>query len=510
MNSWFGRYNIRSNPYSKYHSAPCMNNYANIKRDIIQKIEDFEKTTHDNFYKQWDQLNKYIIERDNELSDCYKKRFVKNKLNDDEAIKNFTKRCNAKRECNNGTSPAKKPPIIKPNTQRICKDRDSCKSKTPGRVDFKSQSKLIPGPTDSKSLEIKNPKEQVQNQADLQKLRQESVLSQSQSGSTPSGSSAGTNDKTSQEIVNHHSTTTAVVEAQAGPLNSSYPSGISELGSPPCDHSSQRISAETSDLTCTSRGKILDTIGIQTKQHSGKTLEDNNPQTQDSAGNVIAEKTSSDKDISSEIAHNLSPAESTSDSVQRAEVDPLPTATVGGSTDTVFSDSGKTGSEAVSSASLASASRDVGNNGVTYDAISSVFKAPDGEIKIDKVSHDHTHDSEGLCIEGKCNEAQNAEITSDNNNDILGTLTHVFEVIQENKDNMIKASAPMGIVLLLTLIFKYTPLWRVLTKKNGKKGAGIIEELNSVVQEPSIMDDERSIPFSYGAFEYSAFDQNVY
>ncbi|VUZ99982.1 PIR protein, partial [Plasmodium vivax] len=56
----------------------------------------------------------------------------------------------------------------------------------------------------------------------------------------------------------------------------------------------------------------------------------------------------------------------------------------------------------------------------------------------------------------------------------------------------------------------FTPLWRVLTKKNRKIGAVINEELNSVLQEPSIMDDERSIPFSYGAFEYSSFDQNVY
>ncbi|VUZ99985.1 PIR protein [Plasmodium vivax] len=391
--------------YFRSQKGSCLNKYHTVKKNIEKQINDFYKISGRNVYKEWDQLYKYIIDTDKDLKVCYDNKYVNVKLIEDDTIKKFTEKCKRNRTCYNVAPPAIKPPIIKPTTQKHCKDRDSCKSKTPGRVDFKSQSKLIPGPTDSKSL---------------------------------------------------------------------------------------------------------DTIGIQTKQHSGKTLEDNNPQTQDSAGNVIAEKTSSDKDISSEIAHNLSPAESTSDSVQRAEVDPLPTATVGGSTDTVFSDSGKTGSEAVSSASLASASRDVGNNGVTYDAISSVFKAPDGEIKIDKVSHDHTHDSEGLCIEGKCNEAQNAEITSDNNNDILGTLSHVFEVIQENKDNMIKASAPMGIVLLLTLIFKYTPLWRVLTKKNGKKGAGIIEELNSVVQEPSIMDDERSIPFSYGAFEYSSFDQNVY
>ncbi|EDL42771.1 variable surface protein Vir18, putative [Plasmodium vivax] len=506
----FGRYNIISNLYNRYNDAPCMNTYATIKSDIIQKIEDFEKATHDNFYEQWDQLNKHIIQKDKELSACYKKRYVNSKLNDDETIKNFKKKCNAKRECNNGKSPAKKTPIIKPTTQRNCKGSMGCKSETTERVDFKSQSKFVPGPTDPKSLEIKNPKDQDQNQADVQKAGQESVVPQPQTITMPSGSSDGTHDKASQKIVIHHSTTPGTVETQEQQLNASVSSGIRGLDSSLSDPSSECVSGKTSDSTCTSMGKNLGTIYIQTNEHSGKTLDANNPETQDSAGNVLAEQTSDDKYITSKIAHNLSFPEGTPGFVQLADEDSPPTITDRGSTGAVASDPESTGTEKVVSESLSSAPSDARNNGITDVDMSNDFKAADSEIKSVKVSHVLTHGSEGLCTEGTCNEAQNTEITSNNNNDILGTLSRVFNVIEENKDNMIKASAPMGIVLLLGLLFKFTPLWRVLTKKNRKNEAVINEELNSVLQEPSIMDDERSIPFSYGAFEYSTFDQNSY
>ncbi|CAG9484391.1 unnamed protein product [Plasmodium vivax] len=500
----FGSYRWSFSNFFRRQDGGCLNKYYTVKSDIERQIEAFNNIKGKKVHTEWDRLNTFIINADKELKECYKNGHVKVKLTDVDEINNFINKCNRNRTCKNRATPANLPPIIKHTTQRTCNKGEKCKKKTAVTDDVKSQSRSVSGGANPPSSEIKIPQEQGQNQADGQKPRRESVVSQSQSITMPSGSSVGTNVNTSQEIVNHHSTTSAVVENQERPLNASSPPGNRGMDSPPSDHSLQRISGETSDLTYTSTGEILNSKDIQTNQYSGKTLDANNPQTQDSAGNVTAEQTSGGKDITSEIAHNLSPTESTSGSVQRVEVDPHPTATVGGSTSTVFSDSGKTGSEAVSSASLASASRVVGNNGVTYVAISNDFKAPDGEIKSDKVSHDHIYGSEGLCTEGTCNEAQNTEITSNNNNnDTLGTLSRVFNVIQENKDNMIKASAPMGIVMLLGLLFKYTSLWRVLTKKNRKKGAGIIEELNSVLQEPSIMDDERSIPFSYGAFEYS-------
>ncbi|KMZ76787.1 hypothetical protein PVIIG_05388 [Plasmodium vivax India VII] len=448
----FGRSDRLRNLYNRHNDAPCMNNYTNIKREIIQKIEDLDKTTHGNFYQQWADLNKYIIEKDKELSECYKKGYVNSKLNDDDTIKNFKSRCNRDRTCNNRATAATKPTITKVPAQRTCK---GCNNESPPTVDIKSKSKFSSGAANPQSSERDVSQEQGQNPADGQKPRQESVVSQSQPITMPSESSVGTHDKASQKIVNHQPATSGVAEAQEQQLNASAHSGISKLGSPPSDHSSQRISEEISDLTFTTTGKNLVEKGIQTNEHSRNLLDTKHSASQDSVSKIVAGGTGDDKDSIRETSHNVSPIVSTPGSVQHVDENLLPTANDSGSHSSLSSDPKNTVSEEISSAAHASTtSSDAGAKGITDVDISTSVGAPDGEGKIVKDCHDYPHGSEGSCIGTTYGTSQKAEITSDNNNDILGTLSHVFEVIQENKDNMIKASAPMGIALLLGLLFK--------------------------------------------------------
>ncbi|VUZ99914.1 PIR protein [Plasmodium vivax] len=96
--------------------------------------------------------------------------------------------------------------------------------------------------------------------------------------------------------------------------------------------------------------------------------------------------------------------------------------------------------------------------------------------------------------------------TKDSKGDDSSTeiFNQIFSTIQQNKENVINTSIPMGIVLLLSLLFKYTPLWRILTKRNRKKQSHMNEKLQRVLQQPSIGSGERSVPFSYSAFEYSS------
>ncbi|EDL42652.1 variable surface protein Vir18, truncated, putative, partial [Plasmodium vivax] len=442
---------------------------------------------------------------DKDLQECYDNGYVNVKLIDHDTIKNFTNKCNRNRTCNNRATAAKKPPINKPTTQRTCNKGGECKNETPSSVDVKSKANLSSGTANPQSSGRKVSQEQGQNPADEQKSRQGSVIPQSLSGSTPSDGSDRTNGKTSQEFDDHHSTTSALAETKAKPLNAPSPSGIRGLDNSPCDPSSECVPGKYSYLTCTSREQILDTRGIQTNPSCGKTLDINNPETEDSAGKVIAGQTSSVQYVSQGISDGLHPTNRNYGSVQRADDNSHPKATDEGRTGTVVSDRENTGSE-LSSASLVSVpSSDEGTNGITGVDISTEYRAPDGASNSVKDSHDHPHGKEVSFIGTTYSTTPNTEITA-NNNDIL---SKVINAIQDNPQ-IIKTSAPIGIALLLGLLFKYTPLWRVLTKKNRKNGAGIIEELNSVVQEPSIMDDERSIPFSYGAFEYSSFDQNVY
>ncbi|KMZ77166.1 hypothetical protein PVIIG_05642 [Plasmodium vivax India VII] len=102
-----------------------------------------------------------------------------------------------------------------------------------------------------------------------------------------------------------------------------------------------------------------------------------------------------------------------------------------------------------------------------------------------------------------CIKEQDNELVHNNDNN-LGIFNDIYQMILSNKDNMTNASIPIGIVLLLSLLFKYTSWWSLLTKKKRKKPAEMNQELHSVLQVPSIFDEERSIAFSYGAFEYSS------
>ncbi|SCA82091.1 VIR protein [Plasmodium vivax] len=481
--------------YFRSQKGSCLNKYHTVKKNIEKQINDFYKISGRNVYKEWDQLYKYIIDTDKDLKVCYDNKYVNVKLIEDDTIKKFTEKCKRNRTCYNVAPPAKKSPIIKPTTQGTCNNGKECKNETSVTGGVKSQSELSSGAANTQSSERNVSQEQGQKQADVQKSRQEIVVPQPQTITMHSGSSNGTHDKASQKIVIHHSTTPGMVETQEQQLKDSSPSGIRELESYAGNPSSECVPGKESDLTCISTGEFLDTKGIQTNQRSDNPLDTKHSGSQDSVGKNVAGQTGVDKDIIRETPLNLSPTESTSDSVQRAGEDPLLTATDSGSIGSLASDPKNTRSAALAGAP----SSDADTNGITDVDISTNYRAPGGEINSVKVFHNNPLGNERSCIEQHCSTEKGNELT-DNQSGFFGKI---FEVIP-NKEHVIKASAPMGIVLLLGLLFKFTPLWRVLNKKNRKKGAGIIEELNSVVQEPSIMDDERSIPFSYGAFEYSS------
>ncbi|SCA60451.1 hypothetical protein, conserved [Plasmodium vivax] len=481
----FGRPNIYSNVYYKYNSGPCMNDYANIKSDIIQQIAKFEKSTRANFYQRWAELNKYIIQKDNELNDCYKNKYVNVKLIDVEEIKKFTKKCNEKGKCNNGTSPTKKPKITKAPAKITCKKGEECKKETSITNVVKSQLKLSSGAANPQGSERKNSHEQGINQADVQKSRQESVIPQSLSGSTPSGDSVRTNDKTSQEIVDQHSTTSVVVKTQALPLNASSPSRISELGSPPSQPYSQCISGETSDLACTSTRKNLDINVIQTNQDSGNPLDTSNPEIQDSPGKVDVAQTRGFQDVSKGRSEGLAPTNRISGSGQHIHEDSLHTTTSGTGIDTVAPGNLNTDSSEVNNA----APRDIPSGHVGTNSMTSVdgpsynrtsdsednsaqsFRSEGNVVEFSKGSSSDSQDApvigsrvqvpdhitscrEGATFAGNDNGMScNAEPVGELNEVKLDMLGKVINAIQNNPQ-IIKTSMPIGIVLLLGLLFK--------------------------------------------------------
>ncbi|VVA00336.1 PIR protein, partial [Plasmodium vivax] len=130
-------------------------------------------------------------------------------------------------------------------------------------------------------------------------------------------------------------------------------------------------------------------------------------------------------------------------------------------------------------------------------------KTADLDVTLIENGHNQVHDSSAICSESSCRDIPSHELI-DHNSEKSGIFDQISNVIIKNKENVIKTSIPMGIVLLLSLLFKYTPLWRILTKRNRNKRSHMNEKLQRVLQQPSIGNEERSIPFSYSAFEYSS------
>lgn len=222
MDGLFGRPNRLSNLYYRYSDAPCMNDYATIKSEIIQKIDKFEKTTHAHYYQLWDELNKYIIKKDNGLSECYKNKYVKVKLIDVEEIKNFRKRCNPNGECNNQPPKVKKPVVLNPTTTGLCKKGTDCKNQEGQKIVAKS--KLQQGFTAENSNAgfsgRQNPKGQSQNPADGKESRNVDEIVQSRPGITDSVNSAVGKDQSPEQSFKSKTVTTSHVDAQSSSVSS--------------------------------------------------------------------------------------------------------------------------------------------------------------------------------------------------------------------------------------------------------------------------------------------------
>ncbi|CAI7724198.1 PIR protein [Plasmodium vivax] len=86
---------------------------------------------------------------------------------------------------------------------------------------------------------------------------------------------------------------------------------------------------------------------------------------------------------------------------------------------------------------------------------------------------------------------------------VLGILSQFFNKIP-HKDYIMMGFIPMAFIPLLILLMKYTPLRAIFAKKKKKKRNDMNEKLQRVLFEPSNGSEEKRIPFSYSAFEYSS------
>ncbi|KMZ83466.1 hypothetical protein PVBG_05583 [Plasmodium vivax Brazil I] len=475
MDRNLGIYRSSLHNWQKYGGNYCFNKYSTIKSEIEAKIDKFNKVQHKNFYQEWDKLNKTIIQKNNEIKDCIAKRHISNDLYVVDTINNFSIRCpnrNAPTCRNSSPFQDKKSPALKRfGTAGSCTKGKDCNKETSAKREEKSilQSGVPAGDSKRLSLPRQDPKDQRPQHSTAIVPIDTNAISQAQP-STIYTAPLVAKVQASEDNVHRVSITSEQDETQKEQLAVSESSKVNVEENPPRDAFVQTLINNESETDHSS--------GVT---DSGKnTLQGKLPGNETFDGNFLGQKHISDQflprndlAVSSNIRDTsfmtagFSLGENHSDRVS-----------------VVASTINSADSDIAHSSDANFSNSDTDNQ----DPPDKTF-CPEGSI--DNVLSSGSH----------CNAEKGSELITDNDNE-LDIFGKVINAIQDNPQ-IIKTSMPIGIALLLGLLFKFTPLWRVLTKKNRKKGTGIIEELNSVLQEPSIMDEERSIPFSYGAFAYS-------
>ncbi|VUZ93023.1 PIR protein [Plasmodium vivax] len=492
--------------YQKLYGPKCMSDYIKTKTDFEQKIDAIPYNTSIFFCKKCIALKSDIIEKTKGLQQCYNS----SQLHPIESIvniKEFIDKCPDLPNCSYPpNNPVRKPVASKVQKTYSCPGSRNCEGKTV--IPDEQKSKAPPGisarnPQAGRSEEKSSLKED-RGHSDGNELRDGKVILQTKPEANPPSDSVRIQDKGSEPTVNQPSVSTDKAVTPTPHVSTPPTFTSTEFGTAPSAHSSQSSVPRDSHSTGSTQEDL--NIGGPTTNLAGVQIEGLNQLRNIDVGGptnlagVQIEGANQLQNIDVAAQNSQGLAHDNTHAIETS----VATTTDIGSTGAVDSDPENTGTEEDSSASLASSpSGDEGNSGITEVDISNDVKAPDGESHNVIISHDHRHDSRTICNESTCRETRNNELTDDGG-DKSHIFNQIFSTIQANKGNVIKTSIPMGIVLLLSLLFKYTPLWRLLTKRKRNKRSHMNEKLQRVLQQPSIASEERSIPFSYSTFEYSS------
>ncbi|KMZ87784.1 hypothetical protein PVBG_05036 [Plasmodium vivax Brazil I] len=494
--AWFSQLTSKTaQMYKKFQGVGCTSDYHKTKTEIEQQIDALYNVPNQ-FCNRCKNLKKNIIKKNTELQSCYNTSGLLSIVST-ENINKFINSC-PDSNCRYPPITRNKPVVLKQPNKNPCSIKGGCTEKVapPKAQKDKPSPALVAENSKAKSLEGKASQAQDQRHsvADVNTLSLPQIKA--------SNSYLGNQHEVSESRVNHPSGKPESLDKQVQHPSVQTTSPSSELNIPSIAFSSQSTFNGDSASSSNSQEERLDNGTSEGNQVVDRNVGNNQLQehsvdVQSSIPEVPVDETDTVREhINGDLVNQVIFKEGTGNEGLNTM---SPEGLVSSDGDVGAQDEIGTGSDSIIVQTL---NRDSGgdNHGTMRNEIDYHTKISDFND-----AGDEPRSSEHSYIRHTYSTEKGNELTNDKS-DIIGKI---FEAISNN-DHIIQASVPMGIVLLLSLLFKYTPLWRVLTKKDRKKGAGIIEELNSVVQEPSIMDEERSIPFSYGAFEYSTFDQNVY
>ncbi|CAI7724222.1 hypothetical protein, conserved [Plasmodium vivax] len=497
-------YGSASSSFQMFFSIGCTQKYNNYKNEIEQKISAFKKRKRADF-KEWATINKFIKDKNNEITDCVTNKYISVDFYGDPDIKNFSEICTSDGKCNIQKTQDKKPAAPKTGKRGNCKGGTNCENLIPPARAEKITSETRPLIKDTITISSPGPvpKDQLQKATVGQETKNVNVNTQPQLRTAHSVHSVAPNVEVPEESANPDSKSSGLEDAQKQSSDVSDPPNEDKLGTEPRNGPLQTVIIQEFNPGDSSQEKGTDKNVHQSNLHSDNT---NGASPSDRQVNVdlVVQRENHDANHPSHIHAAASHVEGASSDGNSA--DRVSTSALHNGLDTVNGTSlGQPGDEATSGrVSMVAGNTDsvhlesTGASGGDTDKL----VTDDARARAKTLSNE-IRSTQADCNGDTCIKGQDNELVHNNDNN-LGILNDIYEVILRNKDNMTNASIPIGIVLLLSLLFKYTSLWGLLTKKKRKKHADTNEELHSVLQEPSIFDEERSIPFSYGAFEYSS------
>ncbi|CAG9482223.1 unnamed protein product [Plasmodium vivax] len=466
--------------FQRFQGPTCTSNYINTKNEIEQKINTFNYKDPNNYCRRCNEIKKNITEKTGELQYCYGiTKFQR--IENTHKIKEFISKCPDLPKCRYPPNkPVRKPVASKVQKTDSCPGSRNCEGKivTPDEQKSKAAPVISARNPQAGRSEEKASLKEDKGHSDGNELRDGKVISPSRPEAIPPSDPVRTQDEGSKSTVNLPSVSTEETGTPIQYVSSPSPSASVELGTPSSAHSSQSSATRGSHSSSSMQPEDLNKGGPTTNldgiQSEGNNQLQNIPD--------VAQNNQG-------LAHDNADAIQTS---SRGEDADYGKSRIEDTSDRVTSD--QTGYSVVDQGNTDSrgSQLQVANSGHHGG------KDETHGINTNKSIHP-TNNSD---VDTTSVKVPGSELTDDG--DKSGIFNQIFNTMRQNKENVIKTSIPMGIVLLLSLLFKYTPLWRILTKRNRNKRSHMNEKLQRVLQQPSIGNEERSIPFSYSAFEYSS------
>ncbi|KMZ95165.1 hypothetical protein PVMG_05083 [Plasmodium vivax Mauritania I] len=473
---WFRTPSAYTAMYQRLQGVECIRDYHNSKTDIENKIAKLNKTNPKHFCNNCRQIKEIIISKDEEFKRCSANRSKQLKLIDvDGDIHRFMDECITLQECLSKRSARNKQVTLKSTNTGLCEKNGPCKNEKArtGGVGSKEQQRLGTETSKMGSSRTQKPQPTRAEQAEEKLSNEQFKVSQTPQIANALPNSVKTQNAVSESANNHQSITSAQVTTSTPPLTSSGQEITTEVDNRAISSTHLSRSGQKSDSGISVQQIHTDEDPITNNSPEDQSYR-NTPGERDTAENIVLGQDPSrqpfvtetpDSEVSAgKVSVQTYPSGANADCLQSSSSDTSNVTAIhvhveNPHPNTVITDGNtllKVKGEAVNHEHLGSKGPKVKDSVTEISADSdtindNISNGGRGDTKVSDVngSGDELRSAEDSCSEPTCS-TEKGNILTDDKSDIF---RRIFDAIS-NKNHIIQASAPMGIVMLLGLLFK--------------------------------------------------------